>query len=61
MTTPTMDLGRVGIWTATLDHVSSREAGEMAARLEALGFTTLWIPETVGRDPFVTEIGRAHV
>jgi probable F420-dependent oxidoreductase len=54
MTTPTMDLGRVGIWTHTFDGVSSRDAQAAAVRLESLGFTTLWIPETVGRDPFVT-------
>jgi probable F420-dependent oxidoreductase len=54
MTVPTMDLGRVGVWTATLDSVSSRGAQAAAGRLESLGFTTLWIPETVGRDPFVT-------
>jgi len=54
MTTPTIDLGRVGVWTATLDYVSSRDARAAAVRLEATGFRTLWIPETVGRDPFVT-------
>src|SRR5687768_6576170 len=48
------DLGRVGIWTGVLDAVSSAEARQVAQELEALGFPTLWIPETVGRDPFVT-------
>jgi probable F420-dependent oxidoreductase len=50
----TVDIGRVGIWTGVLDAVSSAEAQEVAGRLEELGFPTLWIPETVGRDPFVT-------
>ena len=54
MAKQTIDLGRVGIWTGVLDAVSSREAQERAVELEELGFTTLWIPETVGRDPFVT-------
>ncbi len=54
MAHPTFDLGRVGIWTGALDAVSSRDAQRAAARLEELGFPTLWIPETVGRDPFVT-------
>lgn len=49
-----MDIGRVGIWTPTLDSVSSAEAAGVASSLEELGFSTLWIPETAGRDPFVT-------
>ena len=49
-----MDIGRVGIWTGVLDTVPSAEAQRLAGQLEALGFPTLWIPETVGRDPFVT-------
>jgi probable F420-dependent oxidoreductase len=50
----TIDIGRVGIWTGVLDAVPSAEAQAVARRLEELGFPTLWIPETVGRDPFVT-------
>jgi len=49
-----MDIGRVGIWTGVLDAVSSADAQRAAVRLEELGFPTLWIPETVGRDPFIT-------
>ena len=49
-----MDIGRIGIWTGVLDAVPSAEAQRLAAELEELGFPTLWIPETVGRDPFVT-------
>src|SRR5688572_12195808 len=49
-----MVLGRVGIWTGVLDAVPSAEAQRIAARLEEHGFPVLWIPETVGRDPFVT-------
>ena len=48
------DLGKVGIWTGVLDAVPSAEAQRMAARIEELGFPTVWIPETLGRDPFVT-------
>ena len=54
MTATQLDLGRVGIWTGVLDAVPSSEAQRLAARIEELGFPTLWIPETVGRDPFVT-------
>ena len=49
-----IDIGRVGVWTGVLDTVPSREAQRLAQQLEAFGFPTLWIPETVGRDPFVT-------
>lgn len=48
------DLGRVGIWTGVLDTVPSTEAQKIAGSLEELGFPTLWIPETIGRDPFIT-------
>ena len=54
MAKQTFDLGRVGIWTGALDGVPSSEAQQHALELERLGFTTLWLPETVGRDPFVT-------
>jgi probable F420-dependent oxidoreductase len=37
-----------------LDAVPSKEAQRLAGVLEELGFPTLWIPETIGRDPFVT-------
>lgn len=49
-----MELGRIGIWTGVLDAVPSVEARRLAGRIEELGYRTLWIPETVGRDPFVT-------
>jgi probable F420-dependent oxidoreductase len=49
-----LDLGRVGIWTGVFDAVPSKEAQRLAGVIEAAGFETLWIPETVGRDPFVT-------
>lgn len=41
----------IGVWTPT-DGMSIGEAAETAARIEALGFSTLWLPDTVGRDPF---------
>ncbi len=46
-------LGRIGIWTGLLDQVPSSRAVELAAELEELGFGSVWIPEAVGRDPFV--------
>lgn len=53
MSATTMDLGRVGIWTGAMDAMPSRDAADFARLIEELGFRTLWIPETVGRDPIV--------
>jgi probable F420-dependent oxidoreductase len=49
-----MDLGRVGVWTFALDQQAAGRAQELAAELEDLGYGTIWIPEAVGRDPFVS-------
>ena len=46
-----MDLGKIGVW-AWLDHLSANEAAEFAGRVESWGYSALWIPEAVGRDPF---------
>ena len=40
-----------GVWFFT-DGMSTSEAADAAARIEQLGFSALWLPETVGRDPF---------
>lgn len=47
-----MDIGRIGIWTATLDAHPAARAQEAAAELEALGYGALWFPEAVGREAF---------
>ena len=46
-----MDLTKPGVWYFT-DGMSASEAAEAAQRVEALGYSALWIPETVGRHPF---------
>jgi probable F420-dependent oxidoreductase len=46
-----MELGRLGVWT-WLDNMSGPEAAEFSQRLEQLGYSALWLPEAVGRDPF---------
>jgi probable F420-dependent oxidoreductase len=46
-----MQLGRLGVWT-WLDGYPQAEAVDVARRIEAWGYTTLWLPETIGRDPF---------
>ena len=47
-----VDVGRVGVW-AFLDAPPASVLTDVAAELESLGYGALWIPETVGRDPFV--------
>jgi probable F420-dependent oxidoreductase len=46
------DIGKLGVWT-WLDAMSYGDAGDFAAEIEQLGYSALWIPEAVGRDPFV--------
>ena len=54
MTKAKIDLGKVGLWTGILDGLPSSVANELCAEAAELGFKTIWIPEAVGRDPFVT-------
>jgi probable F420-dependent oxidoreductase len=44
-------LGRLGVWT-WLDMLPAPKAVELAQRVEAWGYSALWFPEAVGRDPF---------
>jgi len=46
-----VDLGRLGAW-GHLDSLPIEEARAYARRVEELGCGTLWVPETVGREPF---------
>lgn len=48
-----MDIGRVGIWTFSLDRLPNTQAQEVVAELEELGFGAVWLPEAVGKDPLV--------
>jgi probable F420-dependent oxidoreductase len=43
----------VGLWTFQLDLQPANAARETAAELEELGYPALWLPEAVGREPFV--------
>ncbi len=47
-----MDTGKLGVWYF-FDGMSSADAATAAKRIEALGYGTLWIPETVGKNPTV--------
>jgi len=44
-------LGRTGVWS-DFDTLPIEEALIYAARVESLGFGTLWVPDVVGREPF---------
>jgi probable F420-dependent oxidoreductase len=44
-------LGRLGVWTF-LDLLPAPKALEVARKVEAWGYSALWFPEAVGRDPF---------
>jgi probable F420-dependent oxidoreductase len=44
-------LATPGIWYFT-DGMSAGEAADFAGSIEALGYSTLWLPDTIGRDPF---------
>lgn len=47
-----MQIGGRGVFFYP-DGLTSREAVAFARRIEALGYTALWLPEAGGRDPFV--------
>ena len=46
-------LGRLGVWTF-VDMMPVAQAAAYAKRVEAWGYQAMWLPEAVGRDPFVT-------
>jgi probable F420-dependent oxidoreductase len=43
--------GSLGVWAPT-DGISVADAAGLAQRIEGLGYSVLWLPETFGRDPF---------
>lgn len=44
-------IGALGVW-GHLDGLPAADLGPYVARVEALGYGILWVPETVGREPF---------
>jgi probable F420-dependent oxidoreductase len=46
-----MQLGKIGVWT-WLDVLSASESADFARHIESLGYSALWVPEAIGRDPF---------
>jgi len=47
----TTSLGKLGVW-AFIDGLPATEAVTFARQLETWGYSTLWLPEAVSRDPF---------
>jgi probable F420-dependent oxidoreductase len=45
------EIGPRGVWCAT-DGMSASVAAEFVQRIESLGYSTIWLPEVFGRDPF---------
>jgi probable F420-dependent oxidoreductase len=46
-----VDLSRPGIWFYP-DDLSADAVARFAQRVEALGYSALWVPEVTGREPF---------
>jgi probable F420-dependent oxidoreductase len=45
------EITTAGVWTHT-ETMPGTDAVALAQRIEALGYSTLWLPETAGKDPF---------
>ncbi|MHB1208930.1 MAG: TIGR03620 family F420-dependent LLM class oxidoreductase [Acidimicrobiales bacterium] len=46
--------GTVGIWTSTHETLPAGESGEVAAEIETLGYSAMWLPEAWGRESFTS-------
>ena len=46
-----MDIGKQGVWFF-LDAMTASATADFARKSEKLGYSALWIPEAVGREPF---------
>ena len=46
-----MDLQPPGVFTF-LDGLTGAQTGQLARRVEQLGYSALWFPETLGRESF---------
>lgn len=47
-------MGRVGLWSADFDLQPMSKAQEAIAEVEEMGFSALWVPEAVLREPFAS-------
>jgi len=46
-----MEIGKIGVWSI-LDATNAGDSAAFARKTERLGYSALWIPEAVGREPF---------
>lgn len=46
-----MEIGKVGVWFF-LDGMGAADSAVFAQKVERCGYSALWIPEAVGREPF---------
>lgn len=46
-----MQLGKLGVWSH-VDHLGAEDVAAFVQRTEDWGYSTFWLPEAVGRDPF---------
>jgi probable F420-dependent oxidoreductase len=53
-------LGPVGVW-GHLDSLAADDLRRFARRVAELGYSCLWVPETVGREPFVSLAAMSEV
>src|SRR3954469_13294523 len=53
-------LGPVGVW-GHLDSLGAEDLRRFARRVSELGYAALWVPETVGREPFVSLAAMSEV
>jgi probable F420-dependent oxidoreductase len=44
--------GTIGVWTFAQEAVSAARSGDIAAELESLGYSAMWLPEAWGREAF---------
>jgi probable F420-dependent oxidoreductase len=45
------DLARPGVWCFA-DSLSAKDSAALALRVQELAYSAMWLPETIGRDPF---------
>lgn len=50
----TMKLGRIGLWSADFDLQPMAKAQEAVAQVEEMGYSAVWVPEAVLREPFAS-------
>jgi len=44
--------GTIGVWTFAHETLPAERSGDIAAELESLGFSAMWLPEAWGREAF---------